>query len=54
MNLNEYANLVKKMREKQKAFFRNKHKRHLVDSKQLEKDVDQITEEILKQQTNLF
>lgn len=48
MEINEYAQLVKSMREAQKTYFRTRYTEDLNKSKKLEKQVDEATEGILK------
>lgn len=45
--LTELAQLVKKMRDEQKAYFATRNAAHLTASKQLEKQVDQFVKDII-------
>jgi hypothetical protein len=50
------VNLCKKvrdMRDLQKAYFRNPHKRHLMNAKEKEKEVDEMIEEIINPKNQL-
>ena len=52
--MKELIQAVKEMREEQKAFFKTKRKEHLYRSKELERKVDQMIEELDFKQLELF
>lgn len=54
MTLSEYAQLIKEMRQAQKAYFQTRDRAILDKSKQLEKRVDAETAKILDNQTRLL
>lgn len=47
--LNEYARKVAEMRDAQRNFFATRQRHFLIRSKELEKEVDRLTEQILHQ-----
>lgn len=53
MDLAAYAWLVMKMRAAQKQYFRSRHPDDLVASKQLERRVDLVTQELLSKQQQM-
>lgn len=50
----DFIQLVWRMREQQRAYFRTRSSSTLDDCKRLEKEVDERIEELLDQQTKLF
>lgn len=58
MDLIELAKKVQEVRSAQKNYFNNRTKQHLEYSKQLERELDKVVEEIInptvKNQTSLF
>lgn len=54
MNAREIAELVKRMRDAQKAFFAHRDRRDLGRAQQLEREVDTRVEEILHPKPSLF
>lgn len=47
MNIEEFAKLVKEMRDNQKMYFKTRDSRVLSESKRLEKEVDKALDSIL-------
>ena len=51
MSKEEYAQLIKTMRDKQKEYFKTRSNYVLAEAKKLEQSVDRATAEILKPET---
>lgn len=54
MTTKEFASLVQDMRRNQKKFFETRDPYYLKLSKNLEKNVDRVAEEIVSPKTDLF
>jgi hypothetical protein len=52
MNLVEFVDLVRKMREAQKAYFKGRQQSNLIASKMLEATVDKALKELSQQPKN--